>query len=129
MLEFYPQVKWVHVTAVLCSGTLFLLRGLLIRFGHAVPARHLAVRILHWTIDTTLLTAAFMLFTMLPSAVFGNGWLLMKLCLLVVYLILAAIALSPRTASRAGTFAFVLAIAVFGSMLLIARTHQPLGLR
>jgi len=128
VIEFYPQVKWVHVTAVLCSGTLFLLRGLLIRFGVEGLARHLAVRILHWTIDTTLLTAAFMLFTMLPPAVFGNGWLLTKLALLVVYVGLQAIALSPRTASRPGTIVFVLAIFVFGSMLLVARTHHPLGL-
>ena len=27
MMEFYPQVKWTHVHAVMCSGAIFALRG------------------------------------------------------------------------------------------------------
>ena len=27
MIEFYPQIKLVHIAAVLASGALFLLRG------------------------------------------------------------------------------------------------------
>ena len=30
MLEFYPQIKWVHVAAVITSGSVFALRGLLV---------------------------------------------------------------------------------------------------
>ena len=28
MIEFYPQIKFVHVTAVILSGSLFTLRGM-----------------------------------------------------------------------------------------------------
>ena len=27
MIEFYAQIKWVHVAAVILSGVIFLLRG------------------------------------------------------------------------------------------------------
>ena len=33
MLAFYPQIKAVHVAAVLLSGALFLMRGLLVQAG------------------------------------------------------------------------------------------------
>jgi hypothetical protein len=35
MMEFYAQIKWVHVAAVLSSGTLFLVRGLLV-YGYII---------------------------------------------------------------------------------------------
>jgi hypothetical protein len=33
MLAYYLQVNWVHIAAVLCSGTLFALRGLLVQLS------------------------------------------------------------------------------------------------
>ena len=35
MMEFYPQVKWTHVHAVMCSGAIFALRG-----GAAILGAH-----------------------------------------------------------------------------------------
>ena len=127
MIEFYPQIKWVHVAAVLCSGSLFLLRGLLVQFGRGQWARTAPLRYLSYTIDSVLLTAALMLFTMLPSVLFANGWLALKLVLLVLYIGLGVAALRERSSPRARSLTFVLALAVFGSMLSIARSHHPLG--
>ena len=89
MFEFYPQIKWVHVACVLASGSLFALRGLLVQLGHAGTAQWMPLRWLSYAIDTTLLTAALMLVSILPGAMFANGWLTTKLVLLVVYVVLA----------------------------------------
>ena len=37
MIEFYPEIKWVHVAAVIASGALFALRGLALTFEAAWP--------------------------------------------------------------------------------------------
>jgi uncharacterized membrane protein SirB2 len=127
MIEFYPQIKWVHVAAVACSGVLFLLRGLLVVGGRGAWARHAPVRYLSYTIDSVLLTAALMLFTLLPSAMFGNGWLTAKLALLVVYIALGVMTLRETGTARRRAVCFVAALAVFGLIISIARAHHPLG--
>lgn len=126
MIEFYPQIKSVHIAMAIASGALFALRGAFAlagqRWPHALPAR-----IASWTIDTTLLTAALMLFTLLPKELFANGWLATKIVLLVVYIGLGAVALRRARSRRAQAAAYVGALAVFASIYSIARAHHPLG--
>ena len=63
----------------------------------AAPLRYLS-----YSIDTVLLTAALMLLTILPGAMFANGWLATKLVLLVAYVVLGSFALKRgRTPRRA----------------------------
>ncbi|MCP2821034.1 SirB2 family protein, partial [Salmonella enterica subsp. enterica serovar Typhimurium] len=87
------------------SGGLFALRGLGVLLGARWP-NAAPVRWLSYTIDTTLLTAALMLLTILPGAMFANGWLAVKLTLLVAYVVLGVMALRrARTrAARAGFY-------------------------
>ena len=92
MIEFYPQIRSVHILAVCLSGGLFALRGLGVLAGMRWP-QAAAVRYLSYSIDTVLLTAALMLVTILPGALFANGWLTAKLVLLVVYVVLGVFAL------------------------------------
>ena len=131
MLEYYAQVKAVHIFAVLCSGGLFLLRGLLLQAGAvAAPGRlamALPVRCLSYGIDSVLLTAALMLATMLPAATFANGWLTVKLLLLPVYVVLGTFALKRGRTPAARRACFVAALTVFACILAIARMHHPLG--
>lgn len=127
MIEFYPQIKAVHVGCVMLSIALFSLRGVLSLAGQQGIALHWAPRWLSWSIDTVLLSAALMLFTILPGAVFGNHWLSVKLALLVAYVVLGSLALR-RGRSRASRFGFLLAAwATFAFMYSIARAHHPLG--
>lgn len=128
MIEFYAQIKWVHIAAVLSSGSLFLLRGLLLQAGQIRLAMAAPVRYLSYTIDTVLLTAALMLLTILPHAVFANGWLKVKLVLLLVYVVLGSFALKRGRTPRIRAICYVLAVCVFAWMLTIARSHQPLGI-
>ncbi|MFT3756080.1 MAG: SirB2 family protein [Pseudoxanthomonas sp.] len=126
MMEFYPQIKWTHVHAVMCSGALFALRGGAALLGARWP-RHWLPRYASYTIDTILLTSATMLFSILPGALFANGWLALKLCLLVAYVLLGVLAMRPQRtrAQRAGFY--VAALATFVFMYGIARFHHPLG--
>ena len=87
MIEFYPQIKLVHVSAVIASGTLFLLRGLAVQLG-STRAMAAPLRYLSYTIDTVLLTAAMMLSSILRVYPFVHGWLTVKVVLLVVYVVL-----------------------------------------
>ena len=54
MIEFYPEIKLVHVIAVLASGLLFLLRGSLVQVGRSyLGARAIpALPKLHYRHDT-----------------------------------------------------------------------------
>ena len=127
MLEFYPQIKLVHVFAVLASGSLFAARGLLLHLGAGGAAMAWPLRFGSYAIDTVLLTAALMLFTILPHAVFANGWLALKLVLLPVYVALGTFALKRGRTARVRVACWFAAIAVYAVMLGIARAHHPLG--
>ncbi len=126
MIEFYPQIRGVHIGAVLLSGALFSLRGIGVLLGarwpQAAPLRWLSV-----SIDTALLTAALMLLNIVPAAVFANHWLGVKLALLVAYVALGSFALKRARSARARAICFAAAVLVFIGMFGIARTHQPLG--
>ena len=126
MIEFYPQIKGVHVLAILCSGALFALRGSGLLLGMRWPMAAV-VRYLSYTIDTVLLTAALMLLTILPRELFANGWLWTKLGLVAAYVVLGIAAFRPqrRAVARAGLVAA--AGLCFLQAYFIARAHHPLG--
>lgn len=127
MLEFYAQIKWVHVAAVICSGSLFALRGLLVLAGQSRWAMTPLLRYLSYTIDTVLLAAALMLLTILPSAMFSSGWLHVKIALLVVYVVLGTFALKRGRTAGVRAVCYMLAVLVFSFMITIARSHHPYG--
>jgi uncharacterized membrane protein SirB2 len=128
LATFYPQIKMVHVTAVVASGSLFLLRGLVLQAGDrgrwamAAPLRYLS-----YSVDTVLLTAALTLVSIVPAAIYANGWLAAKLVLLVAYIGLGMFALKRGRTRRRRLACFAGALAVYGTLLAIARTHDPLG--
>jgi uncharacterized membrane protein SirB2 len=126
VIEFYPQIRAVHIGAVLASGALFALRGAGVLSGMRWPLAA-PLRYLSYSIDTTLLTAALMLVAMLPAAVFANHWLTVKLVLLVIYVVLGSFALKRGRGARVRGICFGTALAVYALMFGIARTHQPLG--
>ena len=127
MIEFYPEIKWVHVASVLASGGLFALRGLLVLAGQSRIALWAPLRYLSYTIDTTLLTAALMLSTILQQVPFVHGWLTVKVLLLVVYIVLGSFALKRGRTRRAQAGFFLAALATFGFIYSVARAHHPLG--
>ena len=126
MIEFYPQIKQFHIFIAMLSGTLFALRGAFVLAGARWP-QALPVKWLSYAVDTSLLTAALMLLTILPWAMFANGWLLVKIVLIVVYEVLGVMAMRPQRNRRSRAIYYVLALLTFVAIYVTARTHNPLG--
>lgn len=126
MIEFYPQIKLVHIAAVIASGSLFMLRGLAVHAG-ATWAMAAPLRYLSYTIDTVLLTAALMLVTVLHQYPFVNSWLTVKVWLVAVYVVLGSFALKRGRAPAVRITCWVAALLVFVAIVGIARAHHPLG--
>ena len=126
MIEFYGQIKWVHIAAVIASGALFLLRGIAVqcgaRWAMAAPLRYLS-----YAIDTVLLTAAMMLVTILHQYPFVQAWLTVKVCLLVVYVVLGTFALKRGRTPRVRATCFFAALTVYAFIISVAIQHHPLG--
>ena len=125
-MEFYPHIKWVHVAAVLASGALFMLRGLALHMGARWPMAA-PLRYLSYTIDTVLLTTALMLTTILHQYPFVNGWLTVKVVLLVLYVLLGSYALKRGRTRAVRIACWLAALAVYGLIISVARAHHPLG--
>ena len=126
MLAFYPQIKLVHIAAVSASGAFFALRALGLLAGMRWP-RMAPVRYLSYTIDTTLLTAAMMLLTILPGALYANGWLWVKLTLVTAYIVLGILAFRRNLRTSVRLALVVAAGLCFLQAYAIARFHHPLG--
>jgi uncharacterized membrane protein SirB2 len=126
MIEFYPQIKQFHILIALLSGSLFAVRGAFALAGAHWP-RALPVKWLSYAIDTSLLTAAMMLLTILPWAMFANGWLITKILLIVAYVVLGVLAMRPHRTRRARALYYAAALLAFAAIYGIARAHHPLG--
>lgn len=127
MDPFYVEIRAAHIGAVAASGLLLLARALAHNLLRAGWVMSWPVRLLSWTIDTVLLTAALMLTTIVDQYPFIDNWLTMKLLLLVVYIMLGYRALRARTApARWASLAG--AALVYAFIISIARAHNPLGI-
>jgi uncharacterized membrane protein SirB2 len=127
MIEFFPQIKAVHVAAVIASGLLFLLRGFAVQLG-AGWAMAAPLRWLSYSIDTVLLTAALMLVTILHQYPFVHGWLTAKVVLLIVYVALGSFALKRGRTRAVRIWCWIAALLVYLFIVSIARAHSPLGI-
>jgi uncharacterized membrane protein SirB2 len=126
MIEFYPEIRLVHVAAVIASGALFLMRGIALQLGWRA-AMAAPVRYSSYAIDTVLLTAAFMLATILRQYPFVQDWVTAKVLLLVVYIVLGSFALKRGRTRAVRAACFLAALVVYLSIVSIATAHHPLG--
>ena len=126
MIEFYPQIKFVHVLFVILSGSLFALRGMMMLAGSRFT-NHAALRYLSYTIDTMLLTAALMLVTILHQYPFVQAWLTVKVLLLVVYIVLGVFALRRGRTRGARAVCYLAALFVYVFIVGVALAHDPRG--
>lgn len=127
MIELYPQIRFVHIAAVLLSGSLFALRGVFMlarsRLTNFAPLRWLS-----YAIDTTLLTSALMLVTILHQYPFVQAWLTTKVLLLVVYIVLGTLALKRGRTRGIQVACYFAALFVFAYIVGVARAHNPWGI-
>ena len=126
MEEFYMEIRAVHIGSVIASGLLFFIRTSSFNLFGAAWARALPLRILVYTVDTILLTAALMLMTIIQQYPFVDSWLTMKLVLLMAYIVIGWWALRAK-ARQARIACSLAALAIFAFIITVARAHDPLG--
>jgi uncharacterized membrane protein SirB2 len=126
VIELYSYIKSVHVTAVIASGLLFTLRGLVLHAG-GCWAMAWPLRYLSYSIDTVLLTAALMLATILQQYPFVHSWLTVKVVLLALYVVLGSYALKRGNTRAVRVGCWLAALVVFATIIGVARAHHPLG--
>jgi uncharacterized membrane protein SirB2 len=120
----YSLVKHVHLATVAVTLALFVLRGAwMITDSPRLKARW--VRIVPHANDTLLLTSGIALAVMIQQSPFADSWLTAKLVALIVYIGLGTVALKRGKTRSTRIAAWIAALAVFGYMLAVARTHAP----
>ncbi|MHB8447431.1 MAG: SirB2 family protein [Rudaea sp.] len=128
MLEFYPQIKFVHIACVALSGSLFTLRGMMLILAGSQWVHHPILRRTTYLIDSTLLAAGIALATMLHQYPFVQAWLTAKMLLLVAYIVLGMFALRRGRARASRAVFFLAALAVYLFIVSIAIAHDPRGI-
>jgi len=128
LIEHYASVREIHILAATASGALFLVRGLLVLANRQGIAMAVFPRILSYLIDTVLLTAGIVLTVAISQYPFVNGWLTVKVLLLVVYIVLGIFALKRARTRAVQAWCFIGALATFGFIVSVAIAHQPLGI-
>ena len=123
--EHYLLVKNIHITLVLLSGSLFVLRGLWVLLAGSGSALQKKVNRLSYMIDTCLLLAAFVLLMILNYAPLSTAWLQSKLLLLVLYVVFGALAFRAKYSLSLRWLAYCAALLCFAGMYYSARLHQP----
>lgn len=122
LIEFYPEIRWVHIAAALASGSLLLVRGLGLRFG--VPAATAApVYYLGYTIDIVLLSAALMLATILHRVPFADPWVTTKIGLIACYLLVGTLVFRSGISRRAQSAFLAAAMLLFLTLITVARSR------
>ena len=121
----YWILKYLHVTCVMLSGAGFFIRGIwMIRES---PRLHKTwVRVLPHIIDTTLLVSAILLAWLIRQYPFVHGWLTAKVLALVAYIVIGAVGLKYGKTKKIRISAWLVAIAVFIYIVLVALTRQAL---
>ncbi|MGD9743763.1 MAG: SirB2 family protein [Dongiaceae bacterium] len=127
MIEFHPEIRFVHIAAVIASGSLFLLRGLAL-FAGAGWAMAMPLRLSSHVIDTVLLTTALMLMTVVRQYPFVDDWLTVKVAFLIVYIVLGSVALRSGATRAVRVGCFIAALLVYGFIVSVARAQDPLGI-
>lgn len=120
----YTLLKLIHVTSVAISFCLFLLRGLwMTKAPDKLKQRW--VKILPHVNDTALLISAILLAGVIQQNPLDNSWLSAKVLGLLTYIMLGMVALRFGKTRTIKISAWILALIVFGYIVLVALTKNP----
>jgi len=118
-------LKYIHVTCVTLSYSLFFLRGVwMLRDSPLLQQRW--VRIAPHIVDSLLLASAIALAWQLGISPLSAPWLAAKILGLLVYIVIGTIALKRGKTKRIRLFAWLIAQVVFFYIVSVAVTHDPL---
>jgi len=126
VLVSYLALKNVHVTCVVFSYVLFVVRGVWMISDPAMLAQRW-VKIVPHFVDTVLLVSAVALAVSIAQYPFAVSWLTAKVIGLVVYIALGMLALRRGTRNkRVRVAAWIAAQAVFFYIVAVAVLKRPL---
>ncbi len=117
-------LKTVHISCVVGSYTLFLLRGIWSLNGSPVM-RQRWVRITPHVVDTLLLASAIALAFDIEQYPFVDAWLTAKVIGLLLYIALGSIALKYGRNRKMRIAGWLAAQAVFVYIVMVAVSHSP----
>ncbi|MEW6120534.1 MAG: SirB2 family protein [Pseudomonadota bacterium] len=121
----YTTFKTLHLATVGITLALFLLRGFWMITGSPyLSARW--VRIVPHLNDTVLLASGIALAWLLRISPLEHAWLGAKIVALLAYIGLGTIALKRGKTRKQRIAAWIAALAVFGYMAAVARSHDAL---
>jgi uncharacterized membrane protein SirB2 len=126
-MTVYYMLKLGHVTCVVISGSLFIVRYARLR---AYPDRPIpkALKVLPHINDTVLLASAIGMLSLIGLNPFTTPWLLAKIVALILYIVLGMICMRSLPGSRRQAISFVAAISVFAYIVLVGLSKQALPL-
>jgi uncharacterized membrane protein SirB2 len=112
------------MTCAILSIAGFTLRGILKLQGSTLLEKKI-FRIAPHIIDTVLLASAIALTVIIGQYPLVNTWLTAKVIGLLLYIFLGLVTLRFAKTQPVRLLTFVLAIAVFAYIAMVARTHNP----
>jgi uncharacterized membrane protein SirB2 len=125
LAAYYPDIKLIHVTTVLLTGSLFLLRFIWMQQG-TLRQRGRWVRTLPDINDSVLLISGLSLAILIGQYPLQWPWLTAKLITLIAYILFGAYALRHGKTLRRRRWSGYAAIACYLYIVSIALTHSPL---
>jgi len=121
----YASLKITHVSCVVISYMLFVVRGIWMMRESGLLQRQW-VKIVPHLVDTLLLASAVALAVTSHQYPLANGWLTAKVVGLLIYVGLGTVALKRGKTRRARVMAWLAAQAVFFYIVAVAIMRQPL---
>jgi uncharacterized membrane protein SirB2 len=120
----YLDIRTLHVTCVVLSISLFVLRSAL-QLAGIKWHQHKWLRITPHLIDTVLLGSALWLSMLLHQYPFVNAWLTAKLLALLAYIAIGREVLSEKASRRSSALALGAALTCVSYIVGVALTHSP----
>jgi uncharacterized membrane protein SirB2 len=121
----FASLKAIHIGTAAVSYILFFVRGIWMLSDSPLLYQRW-VRIVPHVNDTLLLAAGIWMTIIIHQYPGTHGWLTAKLAGLVLYILLGLVALRPGRAKRVRAAAWVAAQIVFGYIVAVAFSHDPL---
>ncbi len=118
------MLKDIHVTTVIITITLFLLRAFW-GFTRSAMMQRKWVRIVPHVNDTILFITAAGLSISLQQYPFVHGWVTAKVVALLFYIVFASYALKRARSKRSQLIFFILALATVSYIVSVALTRNP----
>jgi len=118
-------LKQLHVTCVVLSISGFLVRGVWM-MQESPWLQKKWVRVAPHIIDTILLVSAILLAMQIQQYPFVQNWLTAKVLALIAYIVIGAVGLKYGRTKKIRIAAWLVAIAIFLYIVLVALTHQAL---